>query len=991
MSWKKHFTPVDNSGLPLNVQPNYQTEGSGVASSRYASWLPEVYAGSPNRLLRYMQYDNMDGDPEINTALDTIAEFGTQEDEDTGLPFILQYYEDPSDTENKILSKTLKQWCKLNDLYKRAFRIFRNTIKYGDQVFIRDPETYELYWVDPANIEKVIVNESEGKKIETYFIKNLDPIFQEQIATDVAPLHARPFGSGQGITGIMSPTNHASGGSYLTGAIEGQDQGIPVDAKHIVHISLTEGMDASWPFGISILEPIFKVFKQKELLEDSIIIYRVHRAPERRVFFIDVGNMPPHKARQYLEQVKYEVQQKRIPGRNKDGNSIADSAYNPMCLDLTTRIPLLDGRVLELNQLIEEYQAGKENWVYSTDPITGSIMPGNITWAGVTRKNAETIKITLDNNETLVCTPDHKIPVLGKGFVEAKDLTVNDPLISFETRERSLSNDPSRTYTQVYDHELNQWVFTHRMVAEFFREIGKHQVFIFNEDYANDSKEVVHHKDYNRYNNDPRNLQWMNFKDHVLYHSAVKKEFWENISEDEANRIKDKIRKSLEDYRQNNPEEFLKRYENRDTSWIERMREENPEKYAAWRASGGQARAEYLKNNSIAKEQLIKQGKKALIKNRAQNQKLNFTRPMLTRLVEIVKENDSNRLETIELVNKDDKFMALLRESNPIKQNSTGNVDNGRFTDSKLKIMYREHGYDNWKDFKKKITVYNHRVKSIEVVENRDVGTITVDFQERWHAHHTFAIAAGIFVKNSMLEDYFFAQTAEGRGSKVDTLPGGENLGQIDDLRYFNNKLLRGLRVPSSYLPTGPEDGSATYHDGKVGVAYIQEYRFAKYVERLQKQIQEDFDHEFKMFLKYRGIEIDPSTFYIEFGKPMNFSSYRDIQLESERAQLYSQVVGVPYLSNQFKLKKYLGLSESEILENEELWRQENNAQGAYSGAQDLEGMPGLSSMGIRPEDDGMLDLEAEPDLGDISIEPAADTNAALDQLAQEPPTGGNL
>ena len=73
-----------------------------------------------------------------------------------------------------------------------------------------------------------------------------------------------------------------------------------------MHISLTEGMDHAWPFGISILEPIFKVFKQKELLEDSIIIYRVHRAPERRVFTIDVGNMPPHKARQYLEQVKYD-------------------------------------------------------------------------------------------------------------------------------------------------------------------------------------------------------------------------------------------------------------------------------------------------------------------------------------------------------------------------------------------------------------------------------------------------------------------------------------------------------------------------------------------------------------------------------------------------------------------------------------------------------------------------------------------------------------
>ena len=308
MSWRKYFTSVDNSGLPLNVTGSKDISGPGAATSRYASWLPEVYAGSPNRLMRYIQYDQMDQDLEINAALDTIAEFGSQAEETSKFPFELSYRGKPSDTENKILTKTLDQWCKLNEMHKRAFRIFRSTIKYGDQFFIRDPETYKLYWVDPANIEKVIVNESEGKKIETYFIKNLQPNFEELVATNVAPLHARPYGSGQGLTGVMSPVGTTTG-NYLTGAMDGVDQGTPVDAKHIVHVSLTEGMDHAWPFGVSILEPIFKVFKQKELLEDSIIIYRVHRAPERRVFFIDVGNMPPHKARQYLEQVKYEVQQ----------------------------------------------------------------------------------------------------------------------------------------------------------------------------------------------------------------------------------------------------------------------------------------------------------------------------------------------------------------------------------------------------------------------------------------------------------------------------------------------------------------------------------------------------------------------------------------------------------------------------------------------------------------------------------------------------------
>jgi hypothetical protein len=564
MSWRKYFTSVDNSGLPLNVTGSKDTSGPGAATSRYASWLPEVYAGSPNRLMRYMQYDQMDNDLEVNAALDTIAEFGSQAEATSKFPFELSYKGKPSDTENKILTKSLEQWCRLNEMHKRAFRIFRSTIKYGDQFFIRDPETYKLYWVDPANIEKVIVNESEGKKIETYFIKNLQANFEQLVATDVAPLHSRPYGAGGG---MMAGGNvGTSTGNYLTGAMDGVDQGSPVDAKHIVHVSLTEGMDHAWPFGVSILEPIFKVFKQKELLEDSIIIYRVHRAPERRVFFIDVGNMPPHKARQYLEQVKYEVQQKRVPNKNKDGNGVADAAYNPM----------------------------------------------------------------------------------------------------------------------------------------------------------------------------------------------------------------------------------------------------------------------------------------------------------------------------------------------------------------------------------------------------------------------------------SMLEDYFFAQTADGRGSKVDTLPGGENLGQIDDLRYFNNKLLRGLRIPSSYLPSGPEDGSAMYNDGKVGIAYIQEYRFARYIERLQKQIQEDLDHEFKMFIKYRGIDIDSSGFEITFNPPMNFSSYRELSLDAERATLFNQVAAIPYLSNQFKLQKYLGLTELEMKQNEELWRKENDYQKYTDDSTDAD----LRNIGIRPDPNAMVDPGASIPFDQVPPSPEGDLGI---NTTGEPGLGGDV
>ena len=547
-TWRKYFNSSGNAGLPVNVT-GAPTDGYATTHSRYSSWLPEVYAGSPNRLMRYIQYDQMDNDLEINAALDILAEFCTQDDDTTDLPFVFNFHQDPSETEMKILDKTLEQWCNLNDLRRRAFKMVRSTLKYGDQFFIRDPETYKLYWSDPANVEKVVVNESKGKDIEVYYIKNLEANFEELAATSAARIHARPYGAGGGM--LSGGNIGASAGNYQTTTGDtGASYGSPVDASHVMHISLTEGMDHNWPFGISILEPIFKVFKQKELLEDSIIIYRVHRAPERRVFFIDVGNMPPHKAQQYLERVKYEVQQKRVPNKNKAGENVADAAYNPM----------------------------------------------------------------------------------------------------------------------------------------------------------------------------------------------------------------------------------------------------------------------------------------------------------------------------------------------------------------------------------------------------------------------------------SMLEDYFFAQTADGRGSKVDTLPGGNNLGEIDDLKYFNNKLLRGLRVPSSYLPTGPDDGTAQFNDGKVGVAFIQEFQFAKYCERLQKQLIRQLDREFKRFLAHRGIDIENSTFSLEFTPPNNFSSYRELDLDTQRATLFSSLEAVPYLSQQFKLKKYLGLTEEEMKDNEHYWKQENK----YNKGKNEEASENIGLRNVGIQTPPSTDFDLEKPVEDIP-EPGAD------------------
>jgi hypothetical protein len=548
MSWKKHFQ-----------KHNTQHAGQQTKQSRWQSWLPEVYSGMPNRTERYTQYDQMDQDSEVNSALDTIAEFSTQTHPETQLPFDIFYKSEATDAEVSALSTALKQWCSINDFERRAFNIVRAAIKYGDHFFIRDPETFKLYWVAPEDVTKAVVNESNGKEIDQYIMRNINLNLHDMVLTDTRNTQNMDMHSSPGFTNTTSNSGLSS--NQMTG---NQNEEFTVDGSHVVHISMTDGMTASWPFGQSILESVFKVYKQKELLEDSIIIYRVQRAPERRVFYIDVGNMPAHKAMGFVERVKNEVHQTRIPNKTGGGSSVVDAAYNPL----------------------------------------------------------------------------------------------------------------------------------------------------------------------------------------------------------------------------------------------------------------------------------------------------------------------------------------------------------------------------------------------------------------------------------SIMEDYFFAHTAEGRGSKVEVLPGGENLGEIDDLKYFSNKLLRGLRIPSSYLPTSSEDGTATYNDGRLGTALIQEYRFSKYCERIQLVLQPALDNEFKMFLKHRGIDVTSSLFDLKFVEPQSFSKYREIELDSTRSGVFTSLEGVEYLSRQFLMKKYLGLTEAEITENEMLWRSENNKD-----MPNTDPSSDLGSIGLRAGDvDGFEETDIDDDFDDEfdGVEPDADTDTDTGEIDDE-------
>ena len=213
-------------------------------------------------------------------------------------------------------------------------------------------------------------------------------------------------------------------------------------------------------------------------------------------------------------------------------------------------------------------------------------------------------------------------------------------------------------------------------------------------------------------------------------------------------------------------------------------------------------------------------------------------------------------------------------------------------------------------------------------------------------------------------EDYFFPTTADGRGRTVEVFPGGQNLGEITDLRYFTNKMFRGLRIPSSYLPNGIDESERTFSDGKTTTALIQEWRFNQYCMRLQRLIVEKLDTEFKMFMRWRGVNIDNSLFELRFNEPQNFAKYRQAEIDTTRIAAFTQLEQTPYLSKRFLLERYLDLSEEEMTRNDELWAQENGVVEDTTAPNAGLRSVGVSNAGIQQD----LDTLTPNPIGEIPL-----------------------
>jgi len=189
----------------------------------------------------------------------------------------------------------------------------------------------------------------------------------------------------------------------------------------------------------------------------------------------------------------------------------------------------------------------------------------------------------------------------------------------------------------------------------------------------------------------------------------------------------------------------------------------------------------------------------------------------------------------------------------------------------------------------------------------------------------------------SMLEDFWLPRREGGRGTEITTLPGGENLGQIEDINYFQGKLYQALNVPLSRMQ--PQTGISF---GRATEITRDELKFAKFVGRLRKKFNEIFGDMLRTQLILKGVLTDKDWNQIKddiqyrYAQDQYFEEMKNAENLRNRVDLLNQVqpfVGA-YYSQDYVMKNILRMSDKEI--------QEMKKQIENEGPPPQIGMPGM-------------------------------------------------
>ena len=180
------------------------------------------------------------------------------------------------------------------------------------------------------------------------------------------------------------------------------------------------------------------------------------------------------------------------------------------CFSGNTKVALTDGRDLSFKELVKENKQGIKNYCYTTNE-KGSIEIAEIKNPRLTKKGTKVVKVILDNDEEIICTPDHLFMLRNGLYKRASELNGTNSLMPFR---KKLSKIEGRItiegYEMVFDPYKNRWIFTH-VLSDKYNEKNNHEYKLIGEH--------KHHIDFNKLNNNPDNIVRLDKNYHLRIHS----------------------------------------------------------------------------------------------------------------------------------------------------------------------------------------------------------------------------------------------------------------------------------------------------------------------------------------------------------------------------------------------------------------------------------------------------------------------------------------
>ena len=848
-----------------------------------------AFAGLNNVKLMYRDADLMDAFPEIGAALDIVSEESALADSLGSIVTV----QSKSERVKSILEDLFVN--RLN-LQLTAQMVIRAMCKYGNQFMLLD--------IDHKNGVK------GWKQLPVFNVERIENGIQN------------PYGAGASIAVNGVNIDNADLSTQFIWLDDNNSQ-IPFRDWQIAHFRLITN-SLYLPYGVSYLNAARRHWRMLSLMEDMMLIYRLERSVERRVYKIFVGAIDDADVGAYVEQIANEF--KRTPIIDPMTGQL-DLRKNILPVHKDTPIPLLDGRTITIEELSKEFSEGKENYVYSIQDKTLKIVPGKVVWCGKNYTAEKLIRITLDDGSHFDLAAEHELIMRDGTKKRADEVSVGESVMPFYRKVDKDSKKLFDRYEKVFNPNSGKYEFTHRIIAETVEK-------------ENDLYNTVHHKDFNKYNNSPCNLMWMDYNEHHKMHGDLARNNWkdpikrkhhiENLSKACRGRIiteevKEKISKTIKSKYDSGEFDFVRDISkkhmieyNKSEKAIERRREQGiklgyREEFKAYNES-----ELHKQHNEIRKVATAKSWEGNGRTNRIQKMNIHFDDFIWDSLRDnILGKKIINRKTMLEYINGN--LIDHLIEINDNKR-----LENNHFISREvLENRIRERGFCTITEYIKSM-VKNHKIAKIETIEGDDVYCMTVVGQNGEEDRHNFAIRSlksdgslndsGCFVSNCADQDLFIPVRDENAATPIDTLSAGQNMTALDDIKFVQNKVLTALRIPKSFL-----NFEETAGDGK-NLA-LMDIRFTRTVNRIQQAFLMELTKVASIHLFLLGFDDELNNFTLSMKNPSTQAEQLEIETTQKKIDAVRDAVsdpgnGLPVMSTTRALRQIMKWSDKDIKEN---------------------------------------------------------------------------